>query len=1012
MTGDSLFSAGTPRVFTLPPQADFLRTIASTLRHHFDAETNPQAIARLTLLTPTRRAARALGDAFAKAAGNGVAVLPLIRPLGDIDVDDPPFEPGELAGLVPEAISPARRRFELARLILAKETALGRTMDLAGALALADPLAMALDDLATERAGSLAGLADRLAGELPADRLETASFLDILAEAWPARLAELDHIDPADRRNRVLDALRDKWAESPPDTPVLVIGSTGSIPAARELMRDIAHLKHGAVVLPGFDWDSDDRSWSHIDDAHPQWAMRAFVESLGLHRSEIRTWPGASEPDTARARRRLIAEALRPAEATSDWVQRIADIEAGNEPGFLPSGTTGFSLVECPDEINEARVCALALRETLEVPGRTALLVTADRLLADRVSAQMLRYGVVVDNSAGTALNQTDVGQFLLRLLDVIRAPGQVVPLMSLWSSGFFAARCERGPLHSLLGKLEAACLRGPRPGLDLDAVLDRLARSDDLHDADRPMLTTALATLAEAAALLTDQPRSLADWATAHAQAAEVLASDHAVAGAVRLWHGKAGEAACGLMRDILTESDALAPVNFATYAAAFADLAQSRRVPPERGLHPRIQILGPLESRLLTADRIILAGLNEGVWPGSLGADPWLSRGMRDALGLAMPEQRQGLAAHDFAQLAAGSDVLITRSEKRGGSPTVASRWIWRLKTLLRGTLGEQGARDALRPDTDYLSIARAVDRAPDHVRPAQRPEPKPPLALRPRTLSVTEIRTWIRDPYSIYAKHILGLRPLDPPDMAPGPRERGTALHAVLERCYQAWGTRWPEDAAEQLATAGMDALRAAGFDSAALEVEAPRLSQAMTWLARWETARRGRSLLPAAIEAKGEMTLHGPEGPFTLRVQTDRIDRHADGRYEVLDYKTGRPPSTKEVAAGFDPQLPLTAAVLASGGFASLAAGPAAELLYLKLSGGRDGGEEARLSSRTRSAEALTESALEDLHNWIARFDTETTGYASQPRLKYTHDYGQYDLLARRGEWSSAVSEEET
>lgn len=1016
-----IFDTPAPRLFTLPPDADFLASVAGTLRSEFRADADPDALTRVLILTPTRRAARALGDAFARAGGQGAALLPGIRPIGDVDVDDPPFEPGELADIAPPAISPSRRRFELARLILAKETALGRPLGIGGALSLAEPLGALLDDLATEDSREISVLRDELADLLPADRQEAIEFLEIIQTVWPQRLAELGLIDPAERRTRVLDALVERWDRQPPDHPVFVVGSTGSIPAARRLMQCVARLDRGAVVLPGFDWDADDNAWEGIDDAHPQWAMKAFVEAMGVERDHVIAWPGAAETRPARARRRVIGEALRPARATDGWLVRLDHLRSELGEGFFEEGLEALSLAEAPDEISEARCCALALREVLETPGKTAILVTPDRNLARRVSAEMLRFGVRLDDSAGGSLAQSQPGALCSRLLDVIENPGSVVALSALWASPLFTLGRKRGDVHAVLGKFEAQALRGARPGHDLAAIRARLdGKRVELFPDDRALIEALLADLDAAIAPLGgEERRDMSEWALRHAQAVETLASNDSQAGSERLWSAEGGAALADFFRAMLTESRVLPAMTQAEYAAAFREMLQAARQPATAGLHPRLQMLGPLEARLIHADRIILAGLNEGVWPAGLGSDPWLSRGMRMTVDLGAPERRHGLAAHDFAQLAAAGEVILSRSLKSEGAPTVASRWVWRLKTLAVGAMGEDAARSVLAPEIDYPALAKEIDAAGHAPRAAPAPQPRPPVEARPRRLSITEIRTWVRDPYAIFARHVLGLRPLDPADMPPGPRERGTALHDVLHACFEAWGAELPEDAEAQLLAAGRTALLDAGFTPDSLPTELTRLQRIARWILAWERDRRGRGFEIACLEASGQLKLDLPGGEWRLTGRIDRIDHAPDGRgYDIIDYKTGSSASPKEVRAGFDPQLPLSAVIAATAdGIDGLPAEHPNALMYVSLPGNETGGVERRIDGQkvrngdpTPAAIEMAADALDELKQWINRFDEVETAYPSQIRAQYVDQYGQYDHLARRSEWASAAGGE--
>ncbi|MFP4518792.1 MAG: double-strand break repair protein AddB, partial [Oceanicaulis sp.] len=622
----TLFAGPAPHVFTIPPSAGFVDALARGLHQAFP---DPDALSAVTVLLPTRRAGRALADAFTRLEDTpGAALLPMIRPIGDVDADDPPFEPGELAQAAPEAISTARRRFELARLILARESASGRSMGVGGALALADDLARLLDDLATEEVGDLSALTEEVRANLPAHMGEAAMFLDIVLKAWPARLAELGHVDPAERRSRLLRALAERWRETPPHTPVIAAGSTGSIPAAAELLGVVARLPKGAVVLPGFQDDMDPRAWEAIDDAHPQRAMKTLIETMGLERADVDAWPGAHEGEDAARRVRVIAEALRPAEATSDWLARVEDLKQGWGADVFQRALKGLSVIEAPGPGEEARAIALALRETLETPGARGVLVTPDRALARRVSVEMARFDVTLDDSAGTPLSDTAPGAFLMRVLDCALSPGSALAFSALANSPLFSLGRDRARLKPEIGALERKALRGRRPGLTPAALGDLIRGHERLSDEEKSRWGAIADAVSDALSPLyaLDGDRTARDWAEALARAAETLAASHEQAGADRLWAGDAGEAAAGLVREFLIEAEALPPLALREFARALLETARARLVRPAYGAHPRLQILGPLEARLASADRVILGGLNEGVWPAAPKTDPFL--------------------------------------------------------------------------------------------------------------------------------------------------------------------------------------------------------------------------------------------------------------------------------------------------------------------------------------------------------------------------------------------------
>jgi ATP-dependent helicase/nuclease subunit B len=409
----------------------------------------------------------------------------------------------------------------------------------------------------------------------------------------------------------------------------------------------------------------------------------------------------------------------------------------------------------------------------------------------------------------------------------------------------------------------------------------------------------------------------------------------------------------------------------------------------------------LGPLEARLLDFDLLVLGGMNEGTWPSDAATDPWLSRPMREALGLEAPERRTGLAAHDVATLAASRSVLLTRSLRQSGAPTVASRWVMRIQQLAKGL----GLEQQLAARNDLLTWARAIDKSASASR-AQRPAPAPPVALRPRQLSVTEIETWLRDPYAIYAKHVLRLRPLEPLDPEPGPPERGRAIHTALETFLRAYPDALPDDALPQLIKIGEESFVANGASNAVLALWRPRFERAARWFLL-QHARRRQEITRSVAETSGKLELAGPAGSFTLTGRADRIDLFADGSASIVDYKTGGVPSDPQIDKLLAPQLPLEGAMLLAGGFGDTKALRLRKFVHIKLSGGDPPGDiiEAKAEATSKAMEAGAR-----LTDRVAQYDDERRGYRSREMPERVTDKGDYDHLARVAEWSRVEDDE--
>jgi ATP-dependent helicase/nuclease subunit B len=1000
----SIFSTPAPRVFTIAPHRPFLGDLAGALIRELADPANPFALADATILVPNRRAARELAAAFLRAAGGDppATLLPAIRAVGDIGDDEPSFEPGDIALTIPPAISLARRRFELAALVHAKARAQDDAADPATALPLAEELGRLLDEAAAAGGADFAGLNDEVLAQLPQHLQQSALFLEIVRTHWPRRLAELGRIDAAARRELVMHALAEKWSKSPPNTPVIAAGSTGSQAATRALLAAVARLPKGVVVLPGVDGDLDDRAWAEIDDGHPQLNLKVSLEALGVAPGDVAVWPGSEEAKRARARRRLVNEALRPASATGDGLERLAGLGAAGE------GLAGLALIEAPTPDAEARAVALAVREALETPDRDVLVVTPDLSLADRVATSLQRFGVVADLSAGRPLIETTPGAFLAHVLDLSLDPGGPVEICVLAKHPLTALGRSHRAARIRFAEVERRGLRGVRSGTDLAALARRL-RKAEASDEALALVAALEAGLAPLLALDDREPRPLAELAAAHVAAAEAIARDEARTGAARLWREEAGEAAASLLRELVEEAQAFAPVTLDGYARIYGRLAKARAVRRRGSEAPRVRILGPLEARLQSAGLVVAAGLNEGTWPARPSEDPFMSRGMRARAGLPPPERRLSLAAHDFAQLACAPNVILTRSLRDDSGPTVASRWLWRLQTLARGA---GAALDASGLAHDYVALANALDRvAPEDAQPVAPPAARPPVAARPRRLSATRVGEWVRDPYGLYARRVLGLKRLDDLDKPPGPRERGNAVHAALEELVRAHMDALPDDFAERLADLAVERLKDQGFTHAELALQEPRARRAAHWFADWERRRRAGGWRPKLLEAKGEATFAAPGGPFTIEAKVDRIDVGPKG-VSILDYKTGRAATAKEVGLGLEPQLGVEAAIVALGGFPELASAPPVELLYLRLQGGRTEGEEKRLFADADgdSVADVAASALEQVKRGAARYDDPSTPYESRTRVRTAAEVRDFDRLARVKEWATPGEDE--
>ena len=987
-----------PTVYNMPSGVPFLRSLAHGL-----TEAHGERLRDGLILLPTRRAARALAQAFvqqAHARGEGAALLPRLRPLADVNPDEPPFEPGELAGRVQPSIDPVQRRFEIAQLVARyHERVSDLPLDPAAAIHMADPLIDIMDDAALEEV-RIQDQAEwqRVCADSAVHFQHAGTLYQIVETYWPERLAEAKVMEPSARRVALLDALAEIWESEPPGYPVVVAGSTGTLKATARLMRVVANMPDGMVVLPGLQEEFPDKVWETIDARHPQSSLKALIDAMGLERGAVSRWPwvvDGGQEQRLKNRRSILAEALVPVDATGDWLGRIGVLKERSSGQVFADALDGLSLIEARTDAEEALAIALILREVLETPGRTAALVTPDQLLAQRVRARLGRWGVDVAMSQGVPVEQTPVGVFLTALLELADDPLGPRELALVLGHPLCALGLVPGEAKRQWEALERGTFRGQRPDVDLGS--DAFALIARLHAAIAPLLEL-------------DDLASPDAWAGALVTAAEAVAGTDETLGTFRLWRGDDGRQAALVLEGIVNHGAALPDTDADGFSRLVASLLQGSVVRPTAGTHPRLSILGPLEARLLDADVIVLGGLNEGTWPAGVDTGPFLSRGMREKMKLSLPERRYGLAAHDFAELAANPTVVLTRSLKDDSGPTVASRWVWRLKTLLRGAMPDADVEAVLGTGQHYLDWARRIDRV-DRARPVGRPNPKPPVEKRwsrkGREVSITGVSKWIRDPYSLFGREVLRLEPLEPLDAPMDARQFGTAMHAAIEHYLNEVDTPGDPAFAPRLEAHFQRELRRGGYTEAQVHKEQARIETLSRQLIDWFASRQRAGFSVAGTEVGAEHVLEDLD--FTLVGVLDLVERRDDGTYAFTDFKTGNPSSASVVAAGFDLQLPLAGWLAAQDALSGHGPGDTAQMGYVRIKGSND---DFKYASAVKSGKdgttpgELMAQSIAILRTLIERFDRPETGYASQPRAQYTHDYGDYDDLARRAEWMAA------
>lgn len=1055
--------AGRRNVLTIPPGQPFLRLLAASLcdgrlcdGFRYDPS-DPLSLAKVTILVPTRRAARSLRSEFVDLLGGQSAILPVIRPLGETDDDSGFFESDApaLFDLAP-AISNTVRLLELAQLILAwrnrlpaivlsihSDTPLVAPASPADAVWLARALIELIDAVETED-GDWADLDKLDARDYASWWQLTLEFLRIASLFWPARLEELGRASPVRHRNALLRAEARRIAGLGDSGPVIVAGSTGSIPAAADLIAAIASLPQGVVVLPGLDLSMPDVQWQTIGGStdagtlpdpagrgHPQYGLFKLLEKLQLTRDDVTLLEAADEALSDRAE--ILSRAMAPAGATDGWT---AWRDTVDEDRFN-AAFADVSLIEAANEREEAIAIAIALRLALEEPGADgdsrAALITPDRNLARRVTAELARFGIIADDSAGTPFSATPQGTLLNLALEATLRPGDPVAIVALLKHplarfGFNEADCREA-----VDTLEIIALRGGIGSVDISALEPLLsaqakAQAEDRHKRQwrssvsegtiekAGKLTRTIALAVEPlAGLVVQRPDgghltsrlSLSGWAERTGRVLEAICAEPD-GDLAALWSDEAGETLARLLSEVM-QADGQIEADGPQWIDIAMALVAGEAVKPAAMRHPRIFVFGTLEARLQSVDTLVLGGLNEGSWPGQTTNNPFLSRSMKTQMGLEPPERQIGQLAHDFEMANGTRKLIYSRALRQGSAPTVASRWLQRLLAL-----GGKGfASDLKARGNRYRHFADLIDSGSDQS-PAMRPAPTPPAELQPKRYSFSEVGRLRRDPYAIYARRILRLDPVDPFNRDPGASERGTLYHRIVERFVRDVPSPLDPDAARQLHAIAQELFDAERLPPHIDVVWRQRFVDVGRAFLHWERTRdRTSTTILTEVPAGMELDQIG----IRLTGVADRIDIKGGGFADIIDYKTGSSPSVSQARSLLDPQLALEAAALNAGAFRNAGRLTPENLLYVRLRPGHRFKAEAvnnELTGRgdnAKSAVDLGEQSIAELVRFVALLQAGEKGFVSRLMPAQQNDFsGEYDHLARVAEWSTAETEE--
>ncbi len=921
----------TGRVSFIPPHLPFLKTLAQ----HLLTENTPIALAQHSVLLPTQRACLKLAEILTHHSPTHSTLLPTLIPLGGMDMDDialSSLDSCEFMKDLPPLITEEERLGLLTGMVQDFYQKEQKPLKTSQAASLAATLITFINQVQTEGL-SFQELKNLVPDDYAAHWQITLHFLDMIGDAWPKLLVQKGKIERATVQRLLLERRNADWEQNPPAYPVIAAGSTGSIPATAALLKTISRLPKGQVILPGL----DPAVQVNVVSSHPQHTMQHLLKILEIDPVDVE--PFVPPCITPHPRTHIMGEMFQetPKTLTKEEVEK---------------GIATIRLTQCAHPQEESAVIALAIREALEDITKTIAFITPDRDLAKRVINDLKRWKIRANDSAGTPFSQTPLGIFCLLTSEWFQ---ETVPPVTLLAT----LKHPHAKTFKNLGQtLEKDFLRKGTP-------FHRIVLDDDQFMFIKTVINDAkLFALKENVSF-----QELWDY---HKHILKILSQDPLL----MFNDNEETQAFQIFLEHMDTPSFLLQKGN--DYSTCFRHFISLVTVRQKYALHPRLTILGLIEARLIPADFMILGGLNENAWPPKPSSDPWFNQAMRKKFGLPDHERRVGLSSLDFIHAASCEQVLLTRSMRSGGSPTVPSRLLSRFQSYLKQN------NLSLKIDDTLLTLSQDLHKPKERLLLSP-PSPCPPLDTRPKSLSITDVTTLMHDPYSVYAKHILKLKPLKPLDYQAGPLEFGIFVHEILEHLMKGPVTK------ENGMALGQQFFQRYFENCSEQFLWWCRFERILDWFI--QTTKDMGLPLRHFEEVKGTWSFD----TFTLIGKADRIEENPEG-WTIIDYKTGSIPTQKEMEKGLAPQLALEALILRHGGFDKITPTTIHALSFWKLQGDMEGGT---ITQYTKDLIGLLDVTDEGLRDLIETFNDPSTPYLSIPYEAGLYD--DYHHLARIKEW---------
>jgi ATP-dependent helicase/nuclease subunit B len=1009
-----------PTVFNIPAGVSFFDCLAQGIIQHYNNQ--PELFSKITIFLPSKQNIKTLKESFFKINHGKILLLPKIRSLGDMLDNEmsllPDIETSPYAILSQKkVINYKSRHLALTRFILETfKSTKNANISYQEGFSLAATLLELLDSLQLEQISPTILKEIKIDGYIE-NWQKNLDIINSVTELWTNYLVSHNYCDPIIHRNAIFNYLSHYWLNNPSNAPVIIAGSIDSTPASAHFIKSIGCLEKGCIVLSGLDTGLTEKDIHNLNPNHPQYELYKLIHYFGNDVASIENWTSTDKFLTNRhkQRQKLCHEIMRSSETTESWIN-IAERLSNHD---ISQAIQDINIIHAPNERKEASAIALIIREAMETPNKSIALVTPNRLLVQRVKAILTRWNIIPNDSAGIALSSLPQGIYFKLLCDVLESNFAPIQLLSFLKHPFSNAGFAKGDFKTQVYRLEKQILRGVAPSNGLQGYrqalklkIELLKNKSDI-DAEKSKhlhLSLSLIDFLErlfSPIIALDDYCTMTDFTETFINLINQCACTDTQNATELFWSDDAGQCANDLLSSFIDISDSLGFLPKQAIYNHIKEFSAKTSIHKNFGYDKNVFIWGTSEARLQQADIMILAGLTEGSWPVSPQANIWLSRPMQEQLGLTTPERHIGLSAHEFVQAICSSKIFLTYSAESNGSPNIPSRWIISLENIIQGVFTSTDILKNLY-NTPYLSWLEQLDNTDIIPIPAKRPMPKPPINLRPKAISVTDAEKWLRDPYTIYCKHILNLKKLNGIDEELNASEKGTIIHKLFNDFTIATQTGFhgsPEQIMNNIVNNLLESLKQRPL---LYIFWGNRLHYICTQFVEFEIERR-KKLTPILSEIDGKISFQTTQGDFTIKARCDRIDLTQDNQAIIVDYKTSSSsaPSYEQMKIGLAPQLPLQAIILEQGGFGKPYQSCAAHYIIVNETKNPPFEIKEMKSKQSLSSDkpfnALIHDIFEDFKIWVEKYNDINTAYISRRLPQFLKYEGDYDHLARVKEW---------